>query len=60
MRNADYVWLDSNENNAQEGDLGAKLTLCYKLSSLLNTDREGGHYIYAGARLDPGKANELC
>ena len=58
-QNAEYVWLDSSNNHVKSTDPGAKLTLCYKLSTLLNTDREGSYYIYAGARLDPGKVNGL-
>jgi len=56
--NASYVRLDEDGNYADDGK-DAKITLCYKLSSLLNTDREGSYYIYAGARLDSGNANGL-
>jgi len=56
---AEYVWLDENGNHASEDTPGARLTQCYKLSSLLNTDREGSYYIYAGARIDPGNVNGL-
>jgi hypothetical protein len=51
---AEYVWLDKDGNHASQGAPGARLTLCYKFSSLLNTDRDGSYYIYAGARIDPG------
>ncbi|MBM3712066.1 MAG: transposase, partial [Actinobacteria bacterium] len=56
---AEYVWLDENGNHASEDTPGARLTQCYKLSSLLNTDMEGRYYIYAGARIDPGNVNGL-
>lgn len=56
---AQYVWLDSDGNHASQDTPGARLTLCYKFSSLLNTDRDGSYYIYAGARIDPGNINGL-
>jgi len=56
---AQYVWLDSDGNHCQQSTPGARLTLCYKFSSLLNTDRDGSYYIYAGARIDPGNINGL-
>ena len=56
---AEYVWLDSDGNHASQDTPGARLTLCYKFSSLLNTDRDGSYYIYAGARIDPGNINGL-
>lgn len=58
-RHAEYVWLDSDGNHASQDTPGARLTLCYKFSSLLNTDRDGSYYIYAGARIDPGNINGL-
>ncbi|MCX6383085.1 MAG: transposase [Actinobacteria bacterium] len=58
-KNASYVRLDKDGNYAEEDDRDAKNTLCYKLSSLLNTDREASYYIYAAARLDSGCANGL-
>jgi len=58
-KNAAYVRLDSDGKHAEDDDSDAKITLCYKLSSLLNTDREGSYYIYGGARLDPGNAQGL-
>ncbi|MCL4417229.1 MAG: transposase [Actinobacteria bacterium] len=57
--NASYVRLDSSGNYADETCPDAKLTLCYKLSSLLNTDMEASYYIYAAARLDTGSVNGL-
>jgi len=57
--NSDYIWLDSNGNHAEAGSPGARLTQCYKLSSLLNTDRDASYYVYAGARIDPGSVNGL-
>jgi len=54
---AEYVFLDENGKHVTQDTPGARLTLCYKLSSLLNTDREGSYYIYAGARIDPGNVN---
>ena len=56
---AEYVWLDSDGNHASQDTPGARLTLCYKFSSLLNTDRDGSYYIYAAARIDPGNVNGL-
>jgi len=56
---AQYVWLDKDGNHASKDTPGARLTLCYKFSSLLNTDRDGSYYIYAGARIDPGNVNGL-
>ena len=56
---AEYVWLDEDGNHASQDTPGARLTLCYKFSSLLNTDRDGSYYIYAGARIDPGSINGL-
>ena len=58
-KNAEYVWLDEDGNHASQDTPGARLTLCYKFSSLLNTDRDGSYYIYAGARIDPGSINGL-
>lgn len=58
-RHAQYVWLDKDGNHASQDTPGARLTLCYKFSSLLNTDRDGSYYIYAGARIDPGNAGGL-
>ncbi len=58
-KNAQYVWLDEDGNHASQDTPGARLTLCYKFSSLLNTDRDGSYYIYAGARIDPGNVNGL-
>ncbi|MBC8387410.1 MAG: transposase [Actinobacteria bacterium] len=57
--NADYIWLDEDGNHADSDAPGARPTQCYKFSSLLNTDREGSYYIYAGARIDPGSVNGL-
>jgi hypothetical protein len=57
--NAEYVWLDKDGNHAEQSTPGARLTLCYKFSSLLNTDRDGSYYIYGGARIDPGNVNGL-
>lgn len=57
--NASYVWLDKDGKHAEDDDMDAKITLCYKLSSLLNTDRDGSYYIYGGARLDSGNAQGL-
>lgn len=54
-----YVWLDEDGNHASKDTPGARLTLCYKFSSLLNTDRDGSYYIYAAARIDPGSVNGL-
>lgn len=54
-----YVWLDKDGNHASQDTPGARLTLCYKFSSLLNTDRDGSYYIYAAARIDPGSINGL-
>jgi len=56
---AQYVWLDSDGNHASQDTPGARLTLCYKFSSLLNTDRDTSYYIYAAARIDPGNAGGL-
>lgn len=56
---ADYIWLDEKGNHAEKDTPGARLTQCYKFSSLLNTDRDASYYIYAGARIDPGKVNGL-
>lgn len=56
---AEYVWLDKDGNHVSQDTPGARLTLCYKFSSLLNTDRDGSYYIYAGARIDPGSVNGL-
>jgi len=56
---AQYVWLDEDGNHASKDTPGARLTLCYKFSSLLNTDRDGSYYIYAAARIDPGNVNGL-
>ena len=56
---AEYVWLDKDGNHASKDTPGARLTLCYKFSSLLNTDRDGSYYIYAAARIDPGNVNGL-
>ena len=58
-QNASYVRLDKDGNHAEVDDRDAKNTLCYKLSSLLNTDREASYYIYAAARLDSGCINGL-
>jgi len=58
-QNAAYVKLDKDGKHAADDDKNARVTLCYKLSSLLNTDREGSYYIYGGARLDPGNAQGL-
>jgi hypothetical protein len=58
-RHAEYVWLDKDGNHASKDTPGARLTLCYKFSSLLNTDKDGSYYIYAGARIDPGSVNGL-
>ena len=58
-QNADYLWLDGDGNHADKDAPGARLVQCYKFSSLLNTDREGSYYIYAGARIDPGSVNGL-
>lgn len=58
-QHADYIWLDEDGNHAEKDAPGARLTQCYKFSSLLNTDREGSYYIYAGARIDPGNVNGL-
>lgn len=58
-KNAQYVWLDKDGNHASKDTPGARLTLCYKFSSLLNTDRDGSYYIYAAARIDPGNINGL-
>jgi len=57
--NAEYVWLDKSGNRVDKDTPGARLTQCYKLSSLLNTDRDGSYYIYAGARIDPGNVYGL-
>jgi len=57
--NAAYVRLDKDGKHAEDNDSDARVTLCYKLSSLLNTDKEGSYYIYGGARLDPGNAQGL-
>jgi hypothetical protein len=58
-KHAEYVWLDENGNHASKDTPGARLVLCYKFSSLLNTDKDGSYYIYAGARIDPGNINGL-
>ena len=58
-QNASYVRLGKDGNHAEEDDKDARNILCYKLSSLLNTDREGSYYIYAAARLDSGNVNGL-
>jgi len=58
-QNADHIWLDGDGNHADKDAPGAMFTQCYKFSSLLNTDREGSYYIYAGARIDPGSVNGL-
>jgi hypothetical protein len=58
-KNAQYVWLDEGGNHASKDTPGARLTLCYKFSSLLNTDRDTSYYIYAAARIDPGNVNGL-
>jgi len=57
--NSDYIWLDENGNHAEAGTPGARLTQCYKLTSLINTNREASYYVYAGARIDPGSAGGL-
>lgn len=57
--NASYVRLDKDGNHAEDDNIDAKITLCYKLSSLLNTNREASYYIYAAARLDAGNAQGL-
>jgi len=58
-KHAEYVWLDENGNHTSKDTPGARLVLCYKFSSLLNTDKDGSYYIYAGARIDPGSINGL-
>jgi len=58
-QNASRVRLDKDGNHAEDDDRDARNTLCYKLSSLLNTDKEASYYIYAAARLDSGCANGL-
>lgn len=58
-QNSDYIWLDEAGNHAEADTPGARLTQCYKFSSLLNTDREASYYIYAAARIDPGSAHGL-
>jgi len=45
-QNADYIWLDGDGNHAEKDAPGARLVQCYKLSSLLNTDKEASYYIY--------------
>ncbi len=57
--NSDYVWLDEGGNHAEAGSPGARLTQCYKLTSLLNKDRDASYYVYAGARIDSGSVNGL-
>ncbi|GAI47613.1 unnamed protein product, partial [marine sediment metagenome] len=57
--NAAYVRLDKDGKHAEDNDSDARVTLCYKLSSLLNTDKERSYYIYGGARLDQGNAQGL-
>ncbi len=56
---AEYVWLDKDGNHAAKDTPGARATLCYKFTTLINTDREGSYYLYAGARIDPGNAHGL-
>jgi hypothetical protein len=56
---AEYVCLDKEKNHAAKDAPGARDTLCYKLTTLLNTDRGGSYYIYAGARIDPGNVHGL-
>ncbi|MCG9479263.1 MAG: transposase, partial [Actinomycetia bacterium] len=56
---AERVWLDKDKHHTNKDTPGAKATLCYKLTTLLNTDRQGSYYLYAGARLDPGNVHGL-
>ena len=58
-QNSDYIWLDEEGNHAEAGSPGARSVQCYKLTSLLNTNREASYYVYAGARIDPGSVNGL-
>jgi hypothetical protein len=58
--NASLLWLDEKGAHALADSPGARRSLCYKFSSLLNTDKEGSYYIYAGARIDPANASGLC